>query len=81
MGTPSDQTAFRNVAAVLACIPADAAQRNLLHEFKRALRPGGLLLISDYPLQSDQTNLDRYQAFAAELGTYGAFRMWATNAA
>jgi SAM-dependent methyltransferase len=33
--------------AVLTCIPDDAAQKNLLAEFKRTLRLGGLLLISD----------------------------------
>jgi SAM-dependent methyltransferase len=61
--------------AVLTCIPADEAQQNLLREFKRILRPGGLLLISDYPLQSDARNLQRYESFAAELGGHGRFRL------
>ena len=61
--------------AVLTCIPCDEAQKNLLGEFKRILRPGGLLLISDYPLQSDARNLERYRQFAAELGEYGRFRL------
>ena len=43
--------------AVLTCIASDDAQKNLLREFKRVLRPGGLLVISDYPLQTDERNL------------------------
>jgi ubiquinone/menaquinone biosynthesis C-methylase UbiE len=61
--------------AVLTCIPSDEIQKNLLREFKRILRPGGLLLLSDYPLQSDERNLRRYERFAAELGGYGRFRL------
>jgi SAM-dependent methyltransferase len=61
--------------AVLTCIPDDAAQKNLLAEFKRILRPGGLLLISDYPLQADARNLDRYAKFSQEAGGYGSFRL------
>lgn len=61
--------------AVLTCIRADAAQKNLLREFKRILRPGGLLLVSDYPLQTDDRNLARYAEFAAELGGLGRFRL------
>jgi SAM-dependent methyltransferase len=61
--------------AVLTCIPCDDAQRNLLREFKRILRPGGLLLISDYPLQTDARNLERYGKFAHEPGGYGTFRL------
>jgi ubiquinone/menaquinone biosynthesis C-methylase UbiE len=61
--------------AVLTCIPSGEAQKNLLREFKRVLRPGGLLLISDYALQTDDRNVARYEKFAAEFGTYGIFRV------
>ena len=39
------------------------------------LSPGGLLLISDYPLQRDERNLFRYERFASEFGNYGTFRL------
>jgi SAM-dependent methyltransferase len=61
--------------AVFTCTPDDAAQKNLVEEFKRVLRPGGLILVSDYPLQSDERNLARYAQFAHEAGGYGIFRL------
>jgi hypothetical protein len=63
------------LCAVLTCIPVDSAQTNLVREFKRILRPGGLLLISDYPLQTDERNLRRYATFAPEFSSYGTFRL------
>jgi SAM-dependent methyltransferase len=60
--------------AVLTCIASDDAQRNLLRELKRILRPDGLLLISDYPLQTDERNRQRYASFEQELGI-GRFRL------
>jgi len=47
------------------------------------LQPGGLLLVSDYPLQVDARNVARYEAFVAERGReaamddlpYGVFRL------
>lgn len=61
--------------AVLTCISSDEAQLKLLAEFKRILRPGGLLLVSDYPLQTDPRNLTRYEEFRHELGGFGRFRL------
>ena len=60
--------------AVLTCIVSDDAQRKLLLEFKRVLRPHGLLVVSDYPLQTDERNTARYAQFEQELGGYGRFR-------
>jgi ubiquinone/menaquinone biosynthesis C-methylase UbiE len=54
---------------------SDDAQQKLLREFKRVLRPGGLLVVSDYPLQTDERNVSRYEKFATELGGYGRFRL------
>jgi SAM-dependent methyltransferase len=61
--------------AVLTCIPWDRAQSDLMTELSRVLRSGGLLLISDYPLQKDERNLFRYERFAEEFGNYGTFRL------
>jgi len=60
---------------VLTCIASDDAQKNLLGEIKRILRPHGLLVISDYPLQADARNLQRYEEFQHELGGWGRFRL------
>ncbi|MFE9763492.1 class I SAM-dependent methyltransferase [Streptomyces sp. NPDC005808] len=60
--------------AVLTCIPGDDAQRRLIGELSRVLKPGGLLYLSDLLLQDDQRNRDRYASFAEQYGTYGVFR-------
>lgn len=62
------------VMALLTCIPSDAGVSAVLAEAHRLLAPGGLLFISDYPLQDDARNLARYKAGADEFGVYGAFR-------
>jgi SAM-dependent methyltransferase len=61
--------------AVLTCIPSDRSQRQLIAEISRVLRPGGLLLISGYPLQRDGRNRNRYESFHREFGVYGTFRL------
>jgi len=67
--------------AVLTCIPDDQAQRRLIGEVSRVLKPGGRLYLSDLLLQDDQRNRDRYIRFteftesAERYGsTYGVFR-------
>ena len=59
--------------AVLTCIPGDEDQKALLAELIRLLRPGGLIYISDYPLQSDARNRARYEAGRGKHGVYGVW--------
>jgi SAM-dependent methyltransferase len=59
--------------AVLTCIPGDDAQRALVSELARVLKPGGMLYISDVLVQDDERNRDRYTSFADRYGTYGVF--------
>lgn len=61
--------------AVLTCIPTNKGQQELLKNLTAVLRPGGLLYISDYYLQDDERNRQRYQKFADEFGVYGVFRL------
>jgi SAM-dependent methyltransferase len=57
--------------AVLTTIPGSAAQRALMAELRRVTRPGGLIYLSDYLLQTDARHLARYEAGAARHGVYG----------
>jgi len=59
--------------AVLTCIPSDRRQDAVMREVRRVLRPGGILYISDMPLQPDDRNLRRYTDQLARFGTYGVF--------
>lgn len=59
--------------AVLTCIPADREQDALLAELKRLLKPGGILYVSDMPLQADARNRARYTAGEARFGSHGVF--------
>ncbi len=59
--------------AVLTCIPEDSAQDALIQECRRLLRPGGLLYISDMPLQSSPQYRERYDRAAQRHGAYGVF--------
>lgn len=61
--------------AVLTCIPDDDAQRALISELTRVVRAGGILNITDYPLQTDERNVARYREFQSEFGVYGVFRV------
>ena len=61
--------------AVLTCIPTDEGQQDLIAFLKPLLRPGGILYISDYLLQDDERNQQRYRLYLEEFGTYGVFRL------
>lgn len=76
-GLPHPDESFDAVLlfAVLTCIPTNKGQQELLKNLTRLLRPGGLLYISDYYLQDDARNLQRYERFATEFDVYGVFRL------
>jgi SAM-dependent methyltransferase len=59
--------------AVLTCIASDDDQRALVGDIMRLLKPGGLIYLSDMPLQTDARNRARYDAGAARFGAYGVF--------
>jgi SAM-dependent methyltransferase len=60
------------ILAVLTCIVGDDEQAVVVQELRRLLRPGGVLFISDMPLQGDERNRVRYAEGAAH-GPYGTF--------
>lgn len=59
--------------SVLTCVPTDAGQKAIVDEVWRALRPGGLLYISDLWLQDDKRNRERYARDEPKYGIYGVF--------
>ncbi|MEV0599103.1 methyltransferase domain-containing protein [Streptomyces sp. NPDC050315] len=59
---------------VLTRVAHDTGQRALLGELARVVRPGGLLHLSDVPLQTDPRSRARYAAYEDEFGAYGVFR-------
>ncbi len=60
------------ILAVLTCIAGDDEQAAVVQEIRRLLRPGGVLFISDMPLQDDDRNRARY-AEGVSRGPYGTF--------
>jgi ubiquinone/menaquinone biosynthesis C-methylase UbiE len=63
------------VLAVLTSIIDDRQQTELIREIIRVLKPGGLLCVSDFLLNDDQRNLDRYELGKKINGTYGVFEL------
>ena len=72
---PNEIFAACTLLAVLTCIPTGQGQKRLIHELHRVLTPNGILYLSDYPLQKDSKNTNRYDHFNAEFGNYGIFKL------
>jgi SAM-dependent methyltransferase len=60
---------------LLTSVPADEDQLTIVSESYRVLRQGGILYVSDLPLQKDKRNLDRYEEFASKYDTFGIFEL------
>ena len=61
--------------AVLTCIIDDDKQTNLIKDIYRVLKPGGIIYINDFLLNTDQRNLNRYNAYKEKFGIYGVFEL------
>lgn len=74
---PFEDAAFDLVVlfAVLTCVVSDRGHRAMLDEIERVLRPGGILYLSDYPLQADARNVGRYERWSERYGVYGTFEL------
>jgi len=62
------------ILAVLTCIVSDAGQEKLVSETCRVLKPGGIIYLCDFLLNSDKRNIERYEKYYGEYGIYGVFR-------
>jgi SAM-dependent methyltransferase len=72
---PDDHFDAAVLFAVLTCVPEDNDQKDLIAELHRVVRPGGLLYVSDYWLQTDTRNRERYAASSGNFRTYGVFEV------
>ena len=63
------------LCAVLTCIVADRDQEALIAEIRRILKPGGLLYVNDFLLNTDLRNRKRYAAWEQVYETYGIFEL------
>ena len=70
---PDESVDAALLLAVLTCIPEDEEQEALAAEIFRVLKPGGMLHVNDFLLNTDERNLERYAASAS--GPYGCFTL------
>lgn len=75
LGFPDESFAAVILCAVLTCIVTDTDQTALLTRIKRVLKPGGVIYINDFLLNTDERNLERYGKFEKKYGTYGVFEL------
>jgi len=61
--------------AVLTCIIKDHDQLDFLKDIERILKPGGILYINDFLLNTDERNISRYNIFVDKYRKYGVFEL------
>ncbi len=61
--------------AVLTGVVYEDAQRRILKEIRRVLRPGGMIYVNDFLLNDDERNRKRYAEFEEKYGIYGIFEL------
>ncbi|OEU68001.1 MAG: hypothetical protein BA863_12720 [Desulfovibrio sp. S3730MH75] len=63
------------LVAVLTCIPEDKDLNSVMSEIYRVLKPGGVIYINDFLLNTDERNIERYDHFQKKYGVYGIFEL------
>lgn len=61
--------------AVLTCIIDDDLQLQLIAEIERILKPGGLVYINDFLVNTDDRNRQRYTKFSKKYKNHGVFEL------
>jgi SAM-dependent methyltransferase len=72
---PADSADAVLMVGVLSCVLQDATRRELIDEVTRVLAPGGLLYISDAPIQSTPKYQERYTRELEEKFGHGALHI------
>lgn len=58
--------------AVLTRVSSNAEQERMISEIRRVLRPGGILYVNDFLLNTDERNKARYEKFKDKYGEYAS---------
>jgi ubiquinone/menaquinone biosynthesis C-methylase UbiE len=63
------------LVAVLTSNTKDEEQENIISEISRVLKNGGILYLTDFLINQDKRNLERYQKYEDKYGIYGIFEL------
>jgi SAM-dependent methyltransferase len=61
--------------AVLTCIPSNEGQNNLIQLLCSKLKKGGIIYISDYYIQENSAEVERYEYLNGDKNNFGVFRL------
>jgi len=61
--------------AVLTCIPSNKGQDELIKLLHSKLKHGGIIYISDYYLQNNSTEMERYEYLNSDKNNFGVFTL------
>lgn len=61
--------------AVLTCIPSNKGQNSLISLLLSKLKKGGILYISDYYLQENSVEVERYEYLNGDKNNFGVFKL------
>lgn len=61
--------------AVLTCIPSNDGQNSLINLLLSKLKRGGIIYISDYYLQENSVEVERYEYLNGDKNNFGVFKL------